>query len=73
MWYQSEFPNIRIDWLTRIQIRNKIYWSYFKFIYVHKYKILFCREMEGVEASTENESHHNNPSNIYVELNNQPS
>ena len=29
--------------------------------------------MEGVEASAENGSHHNNPDNIYVELNNQPS
>ena len=29
--------------------------------------------MEGVEASTEDGSHHNNPDNIYVELNNQPS
>ena len=29
--------------------------------------------MEGVEASAENESHHNNPDNIYVELNNQTS
>ena len=29
--------------------------------------------MEGVEASTENGSHHNNPEYIYVELNNQPS
>ena len=29
--------------------------------------------MEGVEASAENGSHHNNPGNIYVELNNQPS
>ena len=28
--------------------------------------------MERVEASTEDESHHNNPDNIYVELNNQP-
>ena len=27
--------------------------------------------MEGVEASAEDESHHNNPDNIYVELNNQ--
>ena len=29
--------------------------------------------MEGVEASIEEGSHHNNPDNIYVELNNQPS
>ena len=29
--------------------------------------------MEGVEASAENGSHHNNSDNIYVELNNQPS
>ena len=29
--------------------------------------------MEGVEAFGENGSHHNNPDNIYVELNNQPS
>ena len=29
--------------------------------------------MEGVEASAENGSHHNNPENIYVELNNTPS
>ena len=29
--------------------------------------------MEGVEASAENGSHHNNLDNIYVELNNQPS
>ena len=29
--------------------------------------------MEGDEASTEDGSHHNNPDNIYVELNNQPS
>ena len=29
--------------------------------------------MEGVEASAENGFHHNNPGNIYVELNNQPS
>ena len=29
--------------------------------------------MEGVEASIEDGSHHNNPNNIYVELNNQPS
>ena len=34
---------------------------------------MFCRKMEGVEASTENGSHHNNPDNIYVELNNKPS
>ena len=27
--------------------------------------------MEGVEASVEDGSHHNNPDNIYVELNNQ--
>ena len=29
--------------------------------------------MEGVEASVEDGSHHNNLDNIYVELNNQPS
>ena len=29
--------------------------------------------MEGVEAFVEDGSHHNNPDNIYVELNNQPS
>ena len=29
--------------------------------------------MEGVEASVEDRSHHNNLDNIYVELNNQPS
>ena len=29
--------------------------------------------MEGLEASAEDGSHHNNPDNIYVELNNQPS
>ena len=29
--------------------------------------------MEGVEASVEDGSHHNNPNNIYVELNNKPS
>ena len=29
--------------------------------------------MEGVEASTEDGSHHNNPDNICVDLNNQPS
>ena len=28
--------------------------------------------MEGVEASAEDGSYHNNPDNIYVELNNQP-
>ena len=28
--------------------------------------------MEGVEASAEDGSHHNNPDNIYVELKNQP-
>ena len=28
--------------------------------------------MEGFEASIEDRSHHNNPYNIYVELNNQP-
>ena len=27
--------------------------------------------MEGVEASAEDGSHHNNPDNIYVKLNNQ--
>ena len=40
---------------------------------IQKYKIVFCRKMEGVEASAENGSHDNNPDNIYVELNNQPS
>ena len=29
--------------------------------------------MEGVETSAKNGSHHNNPNNIYVELNNPPS
>ena len=29
--------------------------------------------MEGIKASAENGSQHNNPHNIYVELNNQPS
>ena len=29
--------------------------------------------MEGVESFAEDGSHHNNPDNIYVELNNQPS
>ena len=29
--------------------------------------------MEGIEISAEDGSHHNNPYNIYVELNNQPS
>ena len=28
--------------------------------------------MEGAEESVEDGSHHNNPDNIYVELNNQP-
>ena len=31
------------------------------------------QEIEGVEASAEDGSHHNNPNNIYVESNNQPS
>ena len=30
------------------------------------------QEIEGVEASAEHGSCHNNPDNIYVELNNQP-
>ena len=30
------------------------------------------QEIEGVEAYVEDRSHHNNPDNIYVELNNQP-
>ena len=34
---------------------------------------MFCRKMEGVEASAENGSWHNKPDNIYVELNNPPS
>ena len=29
--------------------------------------------MEGVEASAEDRAHYNNPNNIYVELNNEPS
>ena len=29
--------------------------------------------MEGVEASAEDGLHHNNPDNIYMELNNEPS
>ena len=29
--------------------------------------------MEGVDTSAEDGSHHNNPYNIYVEFNNQPS
>ena len=29
--------------------------------------------MEGVDESIEDGSYHNNPDNIYVELNNQPS
>ena len=29
--------------------------------------------MEGIEASAKNGSQHNNPYNIYVELNNPPS
>ena len=31
---------------------------------------MFCRKMEGVEASPENGSQHNNRDNIYVERNN---
>ena len=31
------------------------------------------QEMEGADAYAEVGSHHNNPDNIYVELNNQPS
>ena len=31
------------------------------------------QEIEGIEASAEDGSHYNNPDNIYVELNNQPS
>ena len=34
---------------------------------------MFCRKMEGVEASAEIGSHPNNPDNIYVDLNNQSS
>ena len=34
---------------------------------------MFCRKMEGVEASAENGSQHNNINNIYVQLNNPPS
>ena len=34
---------------------------------------MFCRKMEGIEASAKNGSQHNNPDNIYVELNNPPS
>ena len=30
------------------------------------------QEIEGVEASAKDGSHHNNPDNIYVELNNKP-
>ena len=37
-----------------------------------KISIFILQEMEGVEASVEDGSHHNNPYNIYVELNNQP-
>ena len=29
--------------------------------------------MEGVEAFAEDGSHHNNPDNLYMELNNKPS
>ena len=43
------------------------------FISIQKYKIVFRKKMEGVEASAKNGGHHNNPDNIYVELNNQPS
>ena len=38
MWYQSEFPKTRTNWLTCMQTRNKAYSSWFKFIYVHKYQ-----------------------------------
>ena len=31
---------------------------------------MFCSTMEGVEASAENGSKHNNPDNFYVDLNN---
>ena len=43
-----------------------------KIVYVQKYKFCILQEMEGVEASAEDGSHHNNLDNIYVELNNQP-
>ena len=44
-----------------------------KKISVEKYKFFILQEMEGVDASVEDGSHHNNLDNIYVELNNQPS
>ena len=59
MWYQSEFPNTRPEyWLTCMKNRNII---------------CILQEMERVEAYFEDGSHHNNPDNIYVALNNQPS
>ena len=72
MWYHSEFSNTRPDWLTHIQTRNKNTDHVFN-LFLYRNINLFCRKMEGVEASAENGSQHNNPDNIYVELNNPPS
>ena len=73
MWYQSEFTNTSTDWLTRIQKRNQ-YIDYDLNLFMYRnIKNCFARKMEGVEASAENGSRHNNLDNIYVELNSTPS
>ena len=75
MWYQSEFPNTSPkDWLnSHTKQENKNIDHVLKlFLYISiNFSILY--KIEGVEASAEDGSHHNNLDNIYVELNNQPS
>ena len=73
MWYQSEFPNTRPDWITRIQTKTTNILIMFYIYFCIEICNLFCRKMEGVEAFDKIGSQHDNPNNIYVELNNPPS
>ena len=59
MWYESEFPNISPHCITHMQTRNK-YTYHILHLFMYRNINLFCRKMEGVEASAENGSQHCN-------------
>ena len=74
MWYQRKFPNTSLEyWLNLHTKQENKNTDHVLNLFLYRNINCIMQKMEGVEASAENGSHHNNPYNIYVELNNQPS
>ena len=62
MWYQSEIPTL--DLIGSFAYKEKQCTNFILQLFLSRNIKYVLQEMENVEASAENGSHHNNPGNF---------